>query len=154
MFTNGGTCHSRRRNSGGTGAGAAPDSTARLVEASGTYHYPNGSGSEQWSLDTPTNIPYENIRGALSIDDNGIASIFASVRTGDAMTVTRFADNMVIQTFKREAGSGAKVGGTESTFDFGSHSIKAGSDVGAGSSGQFSYEAASPTNPPSGDFAR
>ena len=138
----------------GAGASIAKGSTGRLVDAGGTHVQRDGRSSVRWSLDKPFEIPFANLRGMLSIEPDGLASVFAAARTGSVMTVQHFLDGMLTNSFLSEGGTGAAPGGTPTVMDFATFGLAPASHVGAGDFGMFSIEGTAPVNPPTGDFAR
>jgi hypothetical protein len=130
----------------------ARDSTARVVSASGVYHYPEDQGTVEWRLAQPAEIPFSDIRGMLSIGGDGTIALTAGAFAGSKMTVIETLDGQP-HTYLSEPGTRSFPPGM-GRMNLGSYVIEGGKGPAAGDSGEFRWESASPESPPTGDFAR
>jgi hypothetical protein len=136
----------------GGGASIARGATGKVTSASGVYFYPEDRGTVEWRLDSPVDVPFEDLRGVLSIGADRRANLTASLMAGNVMTVTDTIDGVPL-VYQREPGTGVFPPGI-SAVDTSTGRIEGGSGSAAGNSGTFDWEASDPEFPPTGDFAR
>lgn len=139
-----------------TSAQLAKDSHAKVLRASGTYHYPpdTAPGSVEWMLNNPVDVPFTRLHGTLGIGADGHCQLTAGALAGSTMTVVnRDGEGNFLSTYLSEPGTRSFPPG-ETRISWSTYLINSGHGSAAGDSGTFSWSVALPVHPPRGDYAR